>query len=204
MNLYYGFYHVDTDVSDFIASVYQAELGPHLAIKSEMGCYVRNMSELQSPNHTIGFTGPTHRLVTHQATSWTQQLYKDKHTRAATQYYNHPDPYTPLRATTVADLMKICPFYAPRSHTSTLFLHGDSIHLHVHCSNIHIQHTRTRSNTDISTALRHLGAFLSHAPYPHNLGDDPFRTILGALLRQYDDNTRCVSVHSVPILGETI
>ena len=94
--------------------------------------------------------------------------------------------------------MKICPFCAPRSPSNTLFLHGDSIHLRVHWFNVHIQLTRTRSNTDISTALRYLGALLSHTPYLHNLGDGPFRTFLDALLHQYDDNTRCVSVHSIP------
>ena len=159
------------------------------------------MSELQSPNCTIGFTGPKRRLTTHQATSWTQQLYKDKHACTAAEKYHHPNPYTPFRATTVTDPMKICPFCAPRSSASTLFLHGDSIHLHVHCTNVHIQHTQNRSNTDISTAIQNLGALLSHAPYPHNLGVDPFRTFLANLLHQYDDNTRCTTVHSCSPLG---
>ena len=83
MNLYYGIYPVDTDVSDFIASAYQAELLLRLAVRPEMGWYARHMSELQSPNRTFGFTGPTRRLLTHQATSWTQQLYKDASTRYA-------------------------------------------------------------------------------------------------------------------------
>ena len=106
MNLYYGLCPVDTDVSDFIASVYQVELILRLATKPEMGWYARNMSELQSPNRTIGFTGTTRRLITHQATSWTQQLYKDKHTRAVAQKYHQPNPYTPLRKNTVTDPIK--------------------------------------------------------------------------------------------------
>ena len=110
MNLYYGLYPVDTDVSEFIASAYQAELILRLSTKPEMGWYARNMSELQSPNRTIGFIGPTRRLITHQATSWTQQLYKDKNARASAQQYHHPNPYTPLRENTVTDPMKICPF----------------------------------------------------------------------------------------------
>ena len=145
--------------------------------------------------------GPTRRLITHQATSWTQQLYKDKNARASTQTYHHPNPYTPLRENTVTDPMKICPFCSKGSPISDLFLHGDSIHLHIHCTNVHIQNTRTRSNTDISTAIKHLGALLSHAPYPHNLGVDPFRIFLGTLLHQYDDNTRCSHVHQCPPSG---
>ena len=77
----------------------------------------------------------------------------------------------------------------------------DSIYLHVHCTNVHIQHIRTRSNTEISTAIRYLVALLSHAPYPHNLRVNPFRTFLVTLLRQYDDNTRCTTVHSCPPPG---
>ena len=74
MNIYYGQYPVETDVSDFMAISYQAEIIIHLATKPEMGWYARNMYELQQPNCTIGFMGPTRRLITHQATSWTQQL----------------------------------------------------------------------------------------------------------------------------------
>ena len=58
MNLYYGLYPVETDVSDFIASAYQAELILCLATKPETGRYARNMSELQSPNRTIALWGP--------------------------------------------------------------------------------------------------------------------------------------------------
>ena len=66
MNLYYGIYPVDTDVSGIIASAYQAELILRLATKPEMGWYARNMSEVQSPNRTFGFTGSTRRVITHQ------------------------------------------------------------------------------------------------------------------------------------------
>ena len=58
MNMYYGHYPMDTDVSDFVANAYQTELILRLAI----GWYARNMQELQPPNRTIGFTGPTHCL----------------------------------------------------------------------------------------------------------------------------------------------
>ena len=50
----------------------------------------------------------------------------------------------------------------------------------------------------MSTAIKHLGTPLSHAPYPHNLGVDPFRTFLVNILHEYDDNTRCATVHSCP------
>ena len=85
MNMYYGLYPVDTDVSDFTADAYQAEIIIRLATKPEMGWYARNMAELQKPNRTIGYMGPTRRLITHQATSWTQQLYKDTDTRRDAQ-----------------------------------------------------------------------------------------------------------------------
>ena len=65
MNIYYGLYPVDTDVSDFTASVYNAEIILHLATKPEIRWYARNMSELQSPNRIIKFMGPTRRLITH-------------------------------------------------------------------------------------------------------------------------------------------
>ena len=66
MNMYYGLYPIDTDVSDFTAVAYQAEIILHFATKLEMEWYVRNMNEIQPPNSTIGFTGPTRRLITHQ------------------------------------------------------------------------------------------------------------------------------------------
>jgi len=161
-----------------------------------MSWYARNMSELQPPNRTIGFTRPTRGLINHQTTSWTQQLYKDKHTRVAPQRDHQPHPYTPLQINTVTDPLKICPFCAQLSPTRTLYLHGDITHLHVHFSNEHIHQTRTNSNTYISTALRCLGALFSHVPYPHNLELYPFRNFLCALLHQYDDNIRCDSPHS--------
>ena len=71
MNMFYGLYPVDTDVSDFVATAYQTELILRLATKPEMGWYARNMPELQLPNRIIGFTGPTRRLIMHQATSCT-------------------------------------------------------------------------------------------------------------------------------------
>ena len=94
--------------------------------------------------------------------------------------------------------MKICPFCAQSPVIRNLYLHGDNIRLHVYFSNAHIQHTYTKSNTNISTTLRHLGALFSHAPYPHNLGVDPFRTFLFTLFHQYNDNTRCASHSQSP------
>ena len=89
----------------------------------------------------------------------------------------------------MTEAMQICPFCDPTQPTTHHFLHGDSIHLHVHCSNTNLKHIREQSNTDISTALLHLGILFTHSPYPHTLGCDPFRTFLGHLLHQYDDNT---------------
>ena len=63
--------------------------------------------------------------------------------------------------------MKVCPFCdtSDTSVDNTLqYLHGDSIHLHVHCSNTDLQQTRDASNVDIATALQHLGALIQHSP----------------------------------------
>ena len=90
MNMFYGLYPVDTDVSDFTACAYNAEIILRLTTKPEIGWYARNMGEFQSPNRTIGFMGPTRRLITHQATSWTQQLYKDTTARRDAQKFHHP------------------------------------------------------------------------------------------------------------------
>ena len=96
--------------------------------------------------------------------------------------------FLPLANTTVTEAMRPCPFCDPTQHTTHHFLHGDSIHLHVHCSNTHLKYIRDQPNTDIFTALLHLGLLFTHSPYPYNLGCDPFRTFLGHLLHQYDDN----------------
>ena len=109
MNMYYCLYPVDSDVSDFTAVVYQVEIILRLATKPEMGWHARNMAELQKPNRTIGYMGPTRRF-THQATSWTQQLYKDTDTRRDAQRIHHPQPTTPMTTTVVTAAMKICPF----------------------------------------------------------------------------------------------
>ena len=148
------------------------------------------MLELQPPNRTIYFMGPTCQLITHQATSWTQQLYKYQYTRVVAQTQHHPNPYTLLSKTIVTNAMKICPFCDPMEHSQHRYLHGDSIHLHVHCSSTHITQIHDQSNTDISTVLQHLETLFTNFPYPQNLGRDPLRTFLCHLLHQYDDNTQ--------------
>ena len=52
MNMYYGLYPLDTDVSDFVVTAYQAELILRLVTKPEIGWYTRNMTELQPQPHT--------------------------------------------------------------------------------------------------------------------------------------------------------
>ena len=139
MNTYYGLYPVDTDVSDFTAVAYQAEIILRLATKPEMGWYALNMAELQKSNRTFGIIGPTRRLITHQATSWTHQLYKDNATRRDAQRLHHPHPTTLMTTTAVTDAMKICPFCDTSSSNTLQYLHGDSINLHIHCSNTNLQ-----------------------------------------------------------------
>ena len=86
--------------------------------------------------------------------------------------------------------MTICPFCEQPDARHHLHFIGDSIHLHAHCSNKKIQKTRDLSNTDISTTLQHLGALFSHAPYPHSISLDPFRTLMCEILHQYDYHTQ--------------
>ena len=155
-----------------------------------MGWYARNMTELQKPNHTIGFLAPTCRLIAHHATSWNQQLYKDKEAQRDTQRLHHPHPTTPLPITVVTDTMKICPFCDKSNDILSQYLYGDNIHLHVHCSNTNLQQTRDASNVDIATALKHLGIPFLYTPYPCSSACTPFQEFLSSLLRQYDDNTR--------------
>lgn len=69
MIMYYDLYLVDTDVSDFAAVAYQAEIILHLSAKLEIRCNACNMTELQPLNRTIVLMGPTKRIVTHQVAS---------------------------------------------------------------------------------------------------------------------------------------
>ena len=84
--------------------------------------------------------GPTRRIITHQATSWTQQLYKDKDmdNRLDAQPLHHPHPITSSPTTTVTDTMKVCPFYDESNDQPQQYLHGDNIHLYIHCSNTNL------------------------------------------------------------------
>ena len=116
------------------------------------------MTKLQPPNRTIGFMGPTRKLIIHQTTSWTQQLYKDNTSRVDAQKFHHPDPTTLLVATTVTYPMKVYPFCKATYKYQQLHLHGDSIHLQIYCTTTQLQLTRDASNTDIAVALKHLGA----------------------------------------------
>ena len=72
------------------------------------------------------------------------------------------------------------------------------VFIYISIAPISIFSIRKLVRTQISRQPLHLGALLSHVPYPHNLESDPFRIFFGVLLNQYDDITRCVSVHSVP------
>ena len=198
MNMYYGLYPVDTDVSDFTAIAYQAEIIIRLATKPEMGWYARNMHELQKPNRTIGCMGPTRCLITHQATSWTQHLYKDKDSRLAAQRFHHPHPAKPLTKDAVTNTMKLCPFCSDTNDNPQMYMYGDSIHLHIHCTNAHLQQTRDVSNIDISQALKHLCALFPYTPYLRNSNCVPFETFLSSLLHQYDNNTRQDTTYDDP------
>ena len=187
--MYYDLYPVDTDVSDFTAIAYQAEIILRLATKPEMGWYTRHMHELQKPNRTIEFVGPTRRLITRQTTSWTQQVYKDKDSRLVAQRFHHSNPAKPLTKNAVTDRMKLCPFYSDTDDNPQTHLHGDSIHLHIHCSNTHLKQTRDASNIDIALALKHLGVLFLYTPYIRNNTCVTFETFLSSLLHQYDNNT---------------
>ena len=130
--MYYSLYPKDTDESDFTAVAYQAEIILPLVTTPEMGWYVCNMEELQKPNRTIGFMGPTHRLITLQTISWTHQLYKDKDTRREAQRIHHPHPTNPLPTTAVTDTLKIYPLCNNSNDEPLQYLHSNSVHLYIH------------------------------------------------------------------------
>lgn len=134
LNMYYGLYPVDTGLSDFTVIAYEAEIILRLTTKPEMGWYAQNMNEIQRYNGTIGFMGFTRSLTTHQETSWTQQLYKDKDTRISTQRIHHPHSATPISINRVIDTMKIDLFYDESTTQLPHYLHGVIIYLHIHCT----------------------------------------------------------------------
>ena len=86
--------------------------------------------------------------------------------------------------------MKVYPFYEGTNAHTLLHLHGDSIHMYIHCSSPYLEQTHDVYNIDISLAPRHLGALFAHTPYL--MPDDyvPFPTFLSSLLHQYNYNTR--------------
>ena len=192
LNMEYTLYPVGTEVSDFAAVAYQVEIILRLATKHEIRWYARNMAELQPLNRTIRFMGPTWRIIAHQATSWTHQLYKDKNTHATAQHLHHPHPTTPLAATTTIDTMKICPFYETTHEHHQLHLNGDSIHIHIHIHylNTQFQQTRDTSNNDIAITLSQQGSFFQHAPYRQPGGHDSVLDFFSTPFHQYDDNTQ--------------
>ena len=132
--MFYGLYPVDTDVPNSTAVIYQSEIILRLITNPKRGWYVCNIMELQTSNHTIGLTKPMRHFVTHQTTNWTQQMYKDKQTRAETQQLHHPQPTTSLTATAVTDTMKICPFCYQSGDSHRLYVYCDITHLHTHYS----------------------------------------------------------------------
>ena len=139
-----------------------------------MGWYARNMAKLESSNRTIRFICPKRHLITHQATSWTHQLYKDKDTRAEAQELHHPDSATLLATITDTDTMKVSSFCETTHEHHYMHLHGDSIYMHIKYSDTQFQHTYDASNTNISTSLTYLGALFQHAPYRQSIGNDSF------------------------------
>ena len=102
------------------------------------------------------------------------------------QTFHHPDPTTPLAATTVTDTMKVCPFCNDSTPNHQIHFHGDTIHLHIHCTNTQPQLIRDASNTDSAMVLKYLGALFQHVPYDLTTGCEPFQSFLSGLLHQYD------------------
>ena len=186
--LYYRLYSIDSDVSTFLHNLYQAELLARLATKPEMGWYARHTQELESPNHTIGSTDPTRRLLTQQATNWTQHMYKSQTTRTLTTHTHqlHKD----IKSTTITNTIQTCPFCAtsPRHTSLRPLLHGDSVHLHNHYTNQHITLTKHRSNVDIAHVIQALTTLLEHAPYNAHPQHTSFQTALLTALYHFDNS----------------
>ena len=85
--------------------------------------------------------------------------------------------------------MKVYPFYKDTNVQQLMHLHGDSIHMHIHCSSNQLQHTYNASNIHITLALKYLGVLFEHTPYLLTGACVPFQTFLSSLFNQYDDNT---------------
>ena len=183
-NLNYGLYPIDSDVSAFLHQLYQDELLARLVTKPEMGWYARHAHELELSNRTIGYTGSIHRLLIHQATSWTQHLYKSQTARTLVAQTHHPPEQ--IKPTT----MKTCPFCTTPLQTTGLqpLLYGDSVHLHNHCTNQHITLTKHRSNVYIAHVIQALSTLLSNTPYEAPTHHTTFRTILLTGLYYFDDS----------------
>ena len=85
--------------------------------------------------------------------------------------------------------MKMCIFCDDSTPNHQIHLHGDSIHLHIHCTNAQLQLTHDASNTHIAVVLKHIGALFQYALYDLTTGCEPFQFFLSGLLHQYDVNT---------------
>ena len=125
----------------------------------------------------MGYKKPTRSLTIHYVTSWTHQLYKDNNTRVEAKQFHHPRPPTPTYSHSYRcyEDVSLCDQLGD-SHC--MYMHSDSIHLHIHCFNKYLQQTRDWSNTDISTALKYLGVLFHRGPYRYSLDSDPVQVFL--------------------------
>ena len=85
--------------------------------------------------------------------------------------------------------MIVCTFCDDSTPDHQPHLHGDSIHMHIHCTNAQLQLTHEASNTDIAVALNHLRALFQHVPYDLHNRYEHFQSVLSGILHQYDEYT---------------
>ena len=86
--------------------------------------------------------------------------------------------------------MKTFPLCTTPLHSAGLqpLLHGDSVHLHNHCTNQQTTLTKHRSNDDIAQAIQELYTLLSNTPYKTPARHTTFRTTLLTGLHNFDNS----------------
>ena len=116
-------------------------------------------------------------------------MYMSQTIRTLVAQIHHPHEH--IKPTTLTNAMKTCPFYTTltRVNIFQLLLHGDSVHLYNHCTNLNITLIKHRSKIDISNAIQTLTTLLKHTPYNPNLQHVSFQTILLTTLHHYENFT---------------
>ena len=81
MNMHYGKYSVNANAFDFTVVAHYAEIILHLTNQAKYGMVYTQCDGITTSQSCNRLHVSTRRFIIHQATSLTQQLYKDKYAR---------------------------------------------------------------------------------------------------------------------------